>query len=145
MIFRSPWFWRGLRLSVPIGLLAAGWHAWGVFDRYSDDLDRSIKSELTYKCAARLREDMLKPYMNEYGNINVRKLCLTEDDFFVAPYELEAVRDGTMKFEPTWQPFDWPGTVIVGLIWAIGTILATIGALGAVAVTRWVRGKPSRT
>lgn len=56
-IFRSPWFGRGLRLAVIIGLVAAAWHAWGVWKRFSDDSQTSIKRELTYECAARLPKD----------------------------------------------------------------------------------------
>ncbi|MEK1853511.1 MAG: hypothetical protein AAAC48_17005, partial [Phyllobacterium sp.] len=96
-IFRSPWFGRGLRLAVIIGLVAAAWHAWGVWKRFSDDSQTSIKRELTYECAARLPEDALNQHVNEFGNINVKTLCFTEGDFFVAPYELEAVRNGTMN------------------------------------------------
>ncbi|WP_457300186.1 hypothetical protein [Phyllobacterium sp. P5_D12] len=141
-IFRSPWFGRGLRLAVVVGLLAAGWHAWGVWDRFGDDRQTSIQRELTYECAARLPEDALKQHVNEFGNINVKTLCFTEDDFFVAPFELEMVRNGTLKFETPGKPFDWAGTVIVGLLWAVSTVLFTIAVLSVVSMVRWVWGEP---
>ncbi|MBB3545178.1 MULTISPECIES: hypothetical protein [unclassified Rhizobium] len=75
-------------------------HAWTVWNRFRDAYDRSIKKEVTYRCAAHLSDAQLRPYMNEMGNINVQKLCLTTDDSYVAPYELQAVRDGTMDFKP---------------------------------------------
>jgi hypothetical protein len=142
MIFKSSWFARGLRLSVLVGLAAAGWHAWTVWQRYNDDVDFWIREKLTYECAARLTEEQLRPYMNEFGNVNVKALCFTDRDFFVAPYELEAVRAGTMKFETSWRPTDWPGAAITGIIWAVGTILATVAALSAVAAVKWVWGNP---
>lgn len=140
-IFTSPWFSRGMRLSVVVGFIAAGWYAWTVWELYSDDLDRSIKSELTYECAARMGEDELAPYTNEFGNINVKTLCVTQDDFFVSPDELEAVRNGTMEFGPIWEPFDWPGTAITGVFWAVLTMLATVAGLGVVSMARWVWGR----
>lgn len=141
-IFASPWFGRGMRLSVVVGLAGGGWHAWSVWERYQEDLTRSINSELTYRCAARLSEEQLRPHMNAVGNINVRTLCLTRDDFYVSLPELEEVRKDTMKFEPIWKPFDWPGTAIVGAMWTVGTILATIALLGVAATFRWVWGRP---
>lgn len=136
------WFGRGVRLSLLVGLTAAGWHVWSVWKRYSDDQEQWFKSQLTYECAARLTEDQLRPYMNEFGNINVKTLCFTDGDFFVAPYELEAVRAGTMKFETSWRPTDWDGAAITGIIWAVGTLLATLSVLCALGIARWVWGKP---
>ena len=89
-----------------------------------------------------MTDAQLKPYINELGNINLKSLCLTGEDFFVAPYELDEVRNGTMKFKPIWEPYEWPGTAIVGLLWMIGTILATTAALAAVGLVRWVWGRP---
>lgn len=140
-ILASPWLRRGIRLSLLVGFVGAAWHARTVWDRYRDDVDRSIKSEVTYRCAAGLSDDQLRPHMNEFGNINVKTLCITVDDFFVSLDELEQVRDGTLKFEPYWQPFDWPGTVIVGLLWSLATILATIAVLGVAGMARWVWGQ----
>jgi len=122
-VFGSRWMKRGLRLSVVVGLAGAALHAWTVWDRFRDAYDRSIKNEVTYRCAARLDEATLKPYMNEMGNINVKKVCLTTEDFYVAPYELQAVREGKMDFKPYDQPFDWPGTAIAGVLWAWGQSL----------------------
>ncbi len=141
-VIGSRWMKRGLRLSIVVGFAAAALNAWTVWDRYRVAYDRSIKSELTYQCAARLSEQTLKPYMNEMGNINVRKLCLTDDDFYVSPHELQAVRDGTMEFKPYESPFDWPGSAIVGVLWALATILGTVAILGTIALGKWVWGRP---
>src|SRR5262249_18365402 len=124
-----------------LGLVAAGFHAWSVWKRYNDDREAWFKRKLTYECAARLSDNELKPFMNEYGNINVRRLCITNDDFFVSLDELDAVRTGTMKFETGWEPFDWLGTIIMGLLWAIATVLLTVGVLIIVNLGRWVWGK----
>lgn len=140
--FYRLWFRRGLRVALVIGVIAAGWHSWTVLDRYLDDQNALAKSELTYRCAARLSEDVLASRMNEFGNINVRDVCFTDRDFYVAKYELEAVRAGTMKFETAWKPVDWQGALIVGAIWAMSAVLLTLGLLGAIFVGRWVWGRP---
>lgn len=59
----------------------------------------------------------------------------------MADYEREAVRAGTMSFEPTWSPFDWRGAAVVGLMWAVGTVLVAARSVTAVALARWVWGK----
>lgn len=143
MTLNWHWFARGLRLSLPVGLIAAGWHAWTVFERYSNDRDHWIRIELTYHCAAASSDDVLKAHMNEYGNYNVKSICLTDDDFIVAPYEIEAVRQGTMKFKTSFEPFDWLGTAIAGLLWGLGTIFVTVAAFCVRAVAQWVWGKAS--
>jgi hypothetical protein len=139
-LFTSPWLSRGLRLSLVVGLAAAGWHAWVVFKRYDDAQREEYLSRLTYKCVARQGDEELNQRMNEFGTINVNGLC-SDRDFYVAPYELAEVRAGTMNFETAWKPFDWPGTVIVGVLWAVGTILVTVAALSAVGMARWVWGR----
>ncbi len=35
------------------------------------------------------------------------------------------VRNGTTKFETSWEPFDGPGTLIAGVLGLLGTMLAT--------------------
>lgn len=137
----GPWFWRGMRLSVVVGLVAAGWHAWSVWERYRSDVDSSVRREITYRCAARQSEETLKPRMNEMGNINVNKLCTAGDDFFVSLAELEKVRDGTMDFGPYSRPVDWPGTAITGIFWTLATIITTIALVGFIQMIRWVWGK----
>ncbi|TIT00219.1 MAG: hypothetical protein E5W72_13190 [Mesorhizobium sp.] len=139
-IFVLSWFKRGLRLSLVVGLAAAAWHAWAVFKRYDNARFEQFQSRLTYECAARQSEDELNRRMNGVGNINVNGLC-SDRDFFVSPYELAQVRKGTMKFETTWKPFDWAGTAIAGILWTVGTILATLAVLGAVGLARWVWGR----
>jgi hypothetical protein len=139
-IFASPWLRRGLRLSLVVGIVAAAWHAWSVFKRYDDDRAEQFRSRLTYECAARQSEDELNRRMNGVGNINVNGLC-ADRDFFVSPQELAEVRNGTMEYVTMWQPFDWPGTITVGILWAVGTILATVAALSSVGMARWVWGR----
>lgn len=139
-VFGSIWMKRAFRLSIVVGFAGAAWHTWVVWERYNVALSSSIKMEATYRCAARLSEETLKRYTNEMGNINVRRPCLTEADFYVAPYELEAVREGTMEFRSYHEPFDWPGAAIVGVLWAMATIFITFAVLSAIELARWVWG-----
>lgn len=140
-VFASPWLGRGARLSLLVGLLAAAWDAWGWFDLYQQEQKRWFKTELMYKCAAALSPEILAPHITEFGTINVRSFCFTDDDAFVSLKELDEVRAGTMKFETSWKPFYWQNTAVVGLLWAFGTLFATLLALTAIAATRWVWGK----
>ena len=126
-----------------VGMGAAVMNGWQSLQRYNDDRDRLLQMRFTYECAALQTEEILRPYANEFGNINVRYLCFTQDDFYVAPYELEAVRKGEMKFESAWKPF-YPGQIVAsGLFWAVGSVLFAIGGLSMVALARWVWGRSS--
>ncbi len=43
------WFWRGLRLSAVVGLLAAGWDAWAQASRFStSELENQFQSTITF-------------------------------------------------------------------------------------------------
>lgn len=139
-IFASPWITRGLRLSLVAGIGSAAWHSWTVFSRYDDDRRNWAQEQLTYECAARFSDGELNKHMNEMGNINVKGLCLTDRDFWVAPYEIVDVRKGTMKFETSWEPFDGLGTLFAAIFGAVSTILVTVAILCAISLVRWVWG-----
>lgn len=134
------WFLRGLRLAVLVGVAAAGWHAWGVYSRYLDDLTRTAEMQLGYECAARESDEFLRARTNEFGNINIKDICFTGRDFWVSPREISDVRSGSMKFEPSFRPFDLPNSLVVGTLWGLATVLATLACLGTIRLTRWVWG-----
>jgi hypothetical protein len=115
--------------------LRAGWGQLNDADR-----DKTLQMRLTYECVARHSDEELGKRLNEYGNINVRDICFTDADFWVAPYEVADVRKGTMKFETSLKPFDGASTLVAGLMWAIGTLLVGAACIGAVALARWVWG-----
>ena len=69
---RSFWLFRGLRMSLVVGVICAAMHAWTVWARYDDDRLSWIKSQLTYECVARLSDEQMNARRNEFGNINVK-------------------------------------------------------------------------
>lgn len=142
MGFYRTWFLRGVRLAPVVGLAAAGWHLWSVMDRYQEDVDAQFAMRTAYECAARQSSETLEARQNAYGNINVRDLCLPGRDFIVSWPEVEQVRQGTMTFETTYQPFDWQGAAIMGIAWAALTLLTLLAILSAIAVARWIWGQP---
>lgn len=139
--FYKRWLGRGLRLAPVVGIVAGGWHPWAVFDRYTAAQASWLDTELMYRCAARLSEDVLTSRVNEFGTINVKGLCSGDKDAYVALHELEAVRAGTMEFKTPWDPFDWRGSAIVGALWAVLAIAATALILIIIAIGRWVWGR----
>lgn len=140
-IFASPWFGRGMRLSVVVGLVAAGWHAWTVFQRYNADATGWAETRFAYECAARLPTETLWPDSTDTANKNIRGYC-SDRDFYVSMGELQMVREGTLKFEALSKPTDWEGAAFVGALWMAATMLATILILSLFALVRWVWGKP---
>jgi hypothetical protein len=138
-IIKSSWFWRGLRLSPVVGLAAAFWHGWGVFDDYKRSVSETFDQEITYRCASRIAPELLQDRSNEVGNINVKGICI-DRDFWVSPAELDQVRSGEMKFETWRKPFDWPGMAVIGIFWMIATILITCSALIVAGIARWIWG-----
>lgn len=139
MTYRT-WLMRGLRLSILIGLIASAWHAWGVYSRYLEDVERWAQVLRAYECAAGKSDEFLTSRPNEFGNINVREFCFTGRDFWVSPKEISEVRSGSMKFETMFRPFELPNTFVVGALWALATMLATLACLVAIRLTRWVWG-----
>ncbi len=69
---RSFWLFRGLRMSLVVGVICAAMHAWTVWARYDDDRLSWIKSQLTDECVARLSDEQMNARRNELGNINVK-------------------------------------------------------------------------
>lgn len=135
------WGLRGVRLSLLVGLLCSVFQVWNDFSLYRADVDRVVKSELGYECAARLTDDVLKHNQNEFGNINVRKFGCADNDFYVSLKEIQDVRSGTMKFAPYTSPFN-PGEVVIAAVTGVVvTLLFAGGAIGLLKVMRWVWGR----
>ncbi|WP_192384064.1 hypothetical protein [Mesorhizobium silamurunense] len=126
-----------------VGVIAAGWHSWIVLQQWQADRQAQYVEQFNYECAARLPVADLRARMNEFGNINIKDLCLTGRDFFVSEPELERVRAGTMKFETTYHPFDVQGALIIGGFWAVLTALAALALLGVTFLGQWVWGFPA--
>ncbi len=138
----SLWLARGFRLAIVVGLLTAAWHSWGVFSRYEAEQASWLKTRLLYECAARLKDDDLKARATVFGTVNMKGVCSFDgEDRWVSLSEIADVRNGTMKFETSWKPFDKEGTFVTGVIGMLGTIFATLVVLGAVRLVQWVWGK----
>lgn len=140
-IFASPWFARGLRLSLVVGVLSAAWYSWTVFSQYAADRDEWLKMRFVHECAARVSDGDLKKHMNSFGNINVKGVFCADRDFWVSPQEIMEVRNGTAEFKTAYQPLDGVGAAWAAVIGIVGTILATVAALSVVKMVQWVWGK----
>ncbi|MBB6465583.1 hypothetical protein HNQ96_001441 [Aminobacter lissarensis] len=142
-MFQTPyrnWLFRGLRLAVLVGITAAGWHAWTVFSHHIDGNREMGLMQIGYECAARQSDEFLSTRQNEMGNINIRNFCSTGRDFWVSMQEVADVRAGTMSLETERPAYDLPNTLVVGALWGLATLLATLACLAAIRLTRWVWG-----
>ncbi|MBB5539535.1 hypothetical protein [Rhizobium giardinii] len=93
---------------------------------------------MVYECAARIDNTALMKHANEYGNINVRGLFCSDQDFLVSMAELADVRSGTMSFETIYHPYDSLGTLMAFFVATAGTLLLAGVCFGALLITRWI-------
>jgi hypothetical protein len=98
-------------------------------------------------CAARLTAADLQPYLNEFGNYNVKVPCKREDDFFTNAAEIESFRRGKLAFEPAFGPFDVVSTTLAAGAGAVltnrdlpGFVRCCCHALGVgAALIHWLK------
>ena len=135
------WLLRGARLGLLVGLLAGGKQAWDDFSIYQEDLRRNVNTQLTYECAAHFADDILRQNRNEFGNVNVRKLGCTADDFYVSLKEIADVRSGAMKFAPYWKPFYPLSVLIASILGVLATLLLTTVAVVLLKGLQWAWGR----
>lgn len=134
------WGLAALRLSAIVGVCFAAWDAYWRFHESAESDTRAAQMKTSYECAAKHRdEDLLKARAGT-GNINIRgrPFYCSDRDFWVAMYEIEKVRDGTMVYSTPLPKIDWKSTTAAAAIGFVGTILLALVIAGIVLTARWV-------
>jgi hypothetical protein len=134
------WGLAALRLSAIVAICFAAWDAYRRFHESVVSDTRASQMKIAYECAAKHRdEDLLKARAGT-GNINIRggPFYCSDRDFWVAMYEIEQVRNGTMVYSTPLPKFDWRSTAASAAIGFVGTTLLALVIAGIILTARWV-------
>jgi len=93
---------------------------------------------LSIDCGSRQSDEKLIERANTVGNINLRYFGCSNDDFFASLSEIRDYRVGKLDMSTYGRPFDAAGTAIYAFLGIVGTILASIIAVGSIVLGRWV-------
>ncbi|MDH2092572.1 hypothetical protein N5K21_28060 [Rhizobium pusense] len=132
------WLLRSVKLALVVGIAGAGYDAWFRFSRYQESRASMMRTELGYRCAARLSDStLLKGSANGYA-IDISRLGCSSEPFFVLMQEVRDTRDGKMSFEPHGPAFDWRSSTVAFFAFALMSLIGTSACIMTVATAMWI-------
>jgi hypothetical protein len=144
------------RLSVVVAVLVAAYSAFITYQKSADYRAQQLREyfdvKFAYQCAARQTDENLRPFVNDYGLIDLIKAGCTEQKMVASFDELKQWRDGT----PSWHEpderdmpalFDGYATFLWLVLAFVAVNLIGLLVVGIKNVSRWVVAgfRPSRT
>jgi hypothetical protein len=134
------------RLSLVVGIVAAGWDAYKRLDQFSQENERYVLLKLKMDCAVGISSERLAPYQNEHELYDISPFCGVNEKgekYFVSPEELKAHREGRFMEENDYRGarVDLSSNLVtfLGYVFLVNAIGLALIAL--VKVARWVVGR----
>lgn len=135
---------RGMfRLSIVAAILAALYALYNSARVHNETAERNYAVARTLECGSRVSEDLLRPFANEFGNIDLSKVGCSDGHFFASFDELREARRDPDKLrwdlDQSLPPaFDAYRTTFHAIEAFLAVNFLGLAIVGARAMFRWI-------